>query len=105
MQGLILKGVRWETESCPGFHVDGPQGLIDPIIKIEEWDILICIFWKRFGTPIEKDGETGTEHKFYKAYEAWKQNRTPHSMLYFNQKEYFPRNPWGIKTTNICFRI
>ena len=91
--GLILKAVRWETESYPGFHIDGPQGLIDPRIKIEDCDILICIFWKRFGTPIEKDGKTGTEHEFYKAYEAWKQNRTPHIMLYFNQKEYVPRNP------------
>jgi HEAT repeat protein len=89
--GLILKAVRWETDSYPGFHIDGPQGLIDPIINIEDCDILICIFWKRFGT-ITKDGKTGTEHEFYKAYEAWKQNKRPHIMMYFNQKEYFPRN-------------
>ena len=65
--------------------------MIDPILNIDDCDILICIFWKRFGT-ITKDGKTGTEHEFYKAYEAWKQNKTPNIMLYFNQKEYFPRN-------------
>ena len=91
--GLVLKGVRWETDSYPGFHIDGPQGLIDPIIKIEDCDILICIFWKRFGTPIKEDGKTGTEHEFYKAYEAWKQNNKPHIMLYFSQKAYSPKEP------------
>jgi hypothetical protein len=91
--GLILKAVRWETDSYPGFNVDGPQGLIDPIIKIDDCDILICIFWKRFGTPIKEDGKTGAEHEFYKAYEAWKQNNKPHIMLYFSQKAYFPKEP------------
>lgn len=91
--GLVLKAVRWEADSYPGFHVDGPQGLIDPILKIEDCDILICIFWKRFGTPTKKDSKTGTEHEFDKAYEAWKQNNRPHIMLYFNQKAYSPKGP------------
>jgi hypothetical protein len=88
--GLNLKAVRWETDSYPGFHIDGSQGLIDPILKIEDCDILICVFWKRFGTPISKDGKTGTEHEFYKAYETWKNKGTPQIMLYFNKKENFP---------------
>ena len=94
--GLVLNAVRWETDSYPGFHVDGPQGLIDPILKIEDSDILIGVFWKKFGTQT-KDGKTGTEHEFYKAYEAWKQNKRPHIMLYFNQKEYFPRSAEEVK--------
>ncbi len=64
--------------------------MIDPILKIEDCDILICIFWKRFGT-ITEDGKTGTEHEFYKAYEAWKQNKRPQIMLYFSQKKYSPK--------------
>ena len=51
---LVLKAVRWETDSYPGFHMDGPQGQIDLIIKIEDCDILICIFWKRFGSTYKK---------------------------------------------------
>jgi len=61
--GLILRLGRWETDTYPGFHVDGPQGLVDSILKIEDCDILIGIFWKRFGTPTP-DGKTGTEHGF-----------------------------------------
>jgi len=87
--GLILKLGRWETDTYPGLHIDGPQGLVDSILKIEDCDILIGIFWKRFGTPTP-DGKTGTEHEFYKAYDAWKKNKRPQVMLYFNQKEYSP---------------
>lgn len=90
--GLTLKAVRWETDSHPGFHIDGPQGLIDPILKIEDCDILIGIFWKRFGTPIKQDGKTGTEHEIYHSYESWKRNKRPQIMIYFNQKEYFPKS-------------
>jgi hypothetical protein len=86
--GLSLQAVRWETDSYPGFHADGPQALIDSFLKIEDCDILIGIFWKRFGTPIKKKGRTGTEHEFYKALKAWKKNGKPHIMLYFKQ---FPK--------------
>jgi hypothetical protein len=48
---LRLELSRWETDTHPGFHADGPQGAIDPILKIENCDVLIGIFWRRFGTP------------------------------------------------------
>jgi hypothetical protein len=48
-RGVRLEPVRWETDAYPGFHPAGPQGLIDPILKIEDCDILLGIFWKRFG--------------------------------------------------------
>lgn len=87
--GLTLKTLRWETDAYPGFHLDGPQGLVDQILNIKHCDILIGIFWKRFGTPTA-DGFS--EHEIYAAYEAWRKNGKPHIMLYFNQKEYFPKN-------------
>ena len=31
---LHLDVYRWETDSHPGFHPEGPQGLIDRILKI-----------------------------------------------------------------------
>lgn len=91
--GLSLQAVLWETDTYPGFHADGPQALIDSLLKIEDCDILIGIFWKRFGTPIKKKGRTGTEHEIHKALKASKKNGKPHIMLYFNQKEYFPKTP------------
>lgn len=81
---------RWETDAYPGFHVEGPQGLIDLALGIEDCDLLIGIFWKRFGTPTA-DAKSGTEHEFRKAYEAWKRNKRPQLMIYFKEKPYWPK--------------
>ena len=96
---LHLELVRWETDAYPGFHPEGPQGLIDDILSIENCDILIGIFWKRFGTPVP-DAASGTEHEFQRAYQAWRQTGRPHIMMYFNQRAYAPKtkeetDQWG----------
>ena len=79
-RGLRLELARWETDAYPGFHPNGPQGLIDPLLCIEDCDLLIGLFWKRFGTPVT-DAQSGTEHEFRRAYNAWKQNRRPQIMV------------------------
>lgn len=84
-RGIQLVLSRWETDAHPGFHSDGPQGLIDPILKIIDCDLLIGIFWQRFGTPTA-DGQTGTEHEFRLAYQAWQQQGAPQIFVYFNDK-------------------
>jgi Domain of unknown function (DUF4062) len=99
-RGVRLELARWETDAYPGFHPEGPQGLIDDILRIEDCDILIGIFWKRFGTPVQ-DAKSGTEHEFRRAYEAWKQTSRPQIMVYFNQGAYAPRSreetdQWGL---------
>jgi len=98
-RGLYLELSRWETDSHPGFHPEGPQGLIDPILKIADCDLLIGIFWKRFGTPTAA-GKTGTEHEFNLAYEAWQEKGSPQIFVYFNEKESSPKSKaeieqWG----------
>jgi hypothetical protein len=80
-----------ETDTYPGFHLDGPQGLIDPILRINDCDLLIGIFWKRFGTPTA-DGTTGTEHEFNLALQSWKEKGRPQIMFYFNQRPYAPKS-------------
>jgi tetratricopeptide (TPR) repeat protein len=97
--GLRLEILRWETDAYPGFHLDGPQGLIDNILRIEESDIVIGIFWKRFGTPT-KDSNSGTEHELRKAWSSWEKNKRPQVMVYFNQEPYSPKSKaetdqWG----------
>lgn len=92
LAGLRLELCRWETDTYPGFHVDGPQGLIDSILHIEDADLLIGIFWKRFGTPVA-DAGSGTAHEFRIAYDAWKRNEKPQIMMYFNQRKYMPQSP------------
>jgi Sulfatase-modifying factor enzyme 1/Domain of unknown function (DUF4062) len=98
-RGLRLELARWETDAFPGFHPEGPQGLIDTILRIEDCDVLIGIFWKRFGTPV-RDAKSGTEHEFRRAYEAWQQHGRPQIMMYFNQRAYTPKSraeveQWG----------
>lgn len=89
-RGLRLEVSRWETDATPGFHANGPQELIDRVLAIPDCDILICIFWKRFGTPT-KDSASGTEHEFRLGYESWKVREHPRIMLYFSQQPYTPR--------------
>lgn len=98
-RGLHLELSRWETDTHPGFHPEGPQGIIDPILEITACDLLIGIFWRRFGTPTA-DGKTGTEHEFSLAYEAWKEKGRPQILVYFNLKPYTPKSKadteqWG----------
>ncbi len=98
-RGLRFEAARWETDTYPGFHADGPQGLIDSILRVEDSDVLIGIFWKRFGTPT-KNAASGTEHEFRAALEAWKRTGRPNLMVYFNQRPFSPQSreetdQWG----------
>jgi hypothetical protein len=98
-RGLRLEIARWETDAYPGFHLEGPQALIDRVLHIEDCDILIGIFWKRFGTPV-KDAGSGTDHEFRRAYAAWRRRGRPHIMMYFNQQPFAPQtkaetDQWG----------
>lgn len=43
-RGIELTLSRWEIDAYPGFHAEGPQGLIDPILNIAECDVLIGIY-------------------------------------------------------------
>lgn len=88
--GLYLETSGWDLDAYPGFHVDGPQGLIDSILQIEDCELFIGIFWKRFGTPT-LDAKSGTEHEFRKAYEAWKRTQRPQIMIYFNDEDATPK--------------
>ena len=83
--GFHLDLWRWETDSRPGFHPKGPQGLIDKVLQIDQCDLFVGIFWNRIGSPT-KFGTTGTEHEFETAYESWKRKQAPEIMFYFNEK-------------------
>jgi len=75
---------RWETDSGPGFHAEGPQGKIDHDLGIADCDIMVAIFWTKFGSPILKKSETGTEHEINRAFERWrKTNKKPQILVYF----------------------
>ncbi|MGO9957639.1 MAG: hypothetical protein ACLP50_16985, partial [Solirubrobacteraceae bacterium] len=82
-KGVLLRVWRWETDARPGLHLEGPQGLIDERMEIAESDVVVGIFWKRFGTPTG-DAQSGTEHELRMAWESWRQAGRPDVMVYFS---------------------
>lgn len=93
--GLRLDVIRWETDAFPGFNAGGSQGHIDTALRIEESDLVVGIFWKRFGTPVA-DAASGTEHEIRNAYRSWEKSGQPQIMVYFNQMP--PLNPTSEET-------
>jgi hypothetical protein len=89
-RGCRLSLWRWETDARPGLHLQGPQGLIDHAMKIPEADVVIGIFWKRFGTPTS-EADSGTEHELRRAWAAWKEHGHPDVMVYFCERPHTPR--------------
>ena len=88
-RGYRLALWRWETDARPGVHVAGPQGVIDEQMQMNEADIVIGIFWRRFGTPTQAAG-SGTEHELRLAWNSWLERERPEVMLYFCQRPFTP---------------
>ena len=88
-RGCQLSLWHWRFDARPGIHRDGPQAPIDELMRIEEADIVVGIFWRRFGTPTRTAG-SGTEHELRRAYQAWKARERPELMLYFCTRAYAP---------------
>lgn len=88
-RGCLLRLWRWETDARPGLHLEGPQGLIDERIEIDDADVVIGIFWRRFGTPTG-EARSGTEHELRRAWTAWQDHRRPDVMVYFSQQPASP---------------
>lgn len=83
---LHLELIRWETEAYPDLHAEGPQGVIDAALEIQRSDILLGIFWKRFGTPT-KAASSGTEHEIRAALACCEKSGRPRVMIYFKEAE------------------
>jgi hypothetical protein len=90
-QGCLLSLWRWETDAHPGLHLEGPQGLIDVAMRIDDADVVVGIFWRRFGTPT-LDAGSGTEHELRRAWSAWREDGRPQVMVYFCQRPYMPQS-------------
>ena len=74
--------VGWETDAQPGIHLEGPQGLIDELMNIQNADVVVGMLWKRFRTPTG-DADSGTEHELRRAWASWNERRRPEVMVYF----------------------
>ena len=82
----------WKTHARPRVDEQGPQGPIDKDMPVGECDIVVGIFWNRFGTPIpEMGGQTGTEHEIRTAIAAWRKSGKPEVVVCFNDAPFKPR--------------
>lgn len=61
-----------------------PQTIINRLI--DECDILVCVFYKRFYTQSDRT-DSENLNKFLLAYDSWKSLKKPHIMLYFKDVE------------------
>lgn len=82
--GIILHPVGWETHSSPEIG-DHPQKIINKGI-LEDCDLLIGVFWTRFGTPTE-DYDSGTEEEIEEHIKTGKP-----TMLYFSNQPVVPES-------------
>jgi AAA domain len=84
--GCVLKVVKWETDVYPGTSPGGAQPVIDSQIDVEDMDLVIGIFWRRFGTDTGL-GLSGSAHEIQRAVEASIRHRgKPHVMIYFSDR-------------------
>jgi len=77
-----LKLWYWRTDSTPGLHLDGAQGLTDEQMRIPDADLVIAVFWSRLGTPVLEDA-SGTAHELRLAWDSWRRTRKPVVWIYF----------------------
>ena len=85
-RGITFDIGRWETEAHAGFHLEGSQKICDEVLQIAKADVVIAIFWARFGTYY-KDGKVNTEHEVEQAVQAWEGSGHPMPMLFFRSTQ------------------
>lgn len=85
--GFQLRLLKWETDTFP--DLGRPQGVISK--QIGQYDVMIGIMWKRFGTPTGR-AESGTKEEFDAAYALWKLHGSPRILFYFSRAPYVIRS-------------
>ncbi|MBI3850448.1 MAG: hypothetical protein HY298_09185 [Verrucomicrobia bacterium] len=82
--GFWVKHQHWSTDSHPDLS-DRPQGVINRQV-IDESDIIVAIFWSRFGTPTGV-ANSGTEEEIRRSMKLRRK-----VMVYFSDLEPIPAN-------------
>lgn len=83
-----LDAVRWETHAWPDIGEDA-QDVINE--QIREFDILVGIMWRRFGSPTKR-AKSGTGEEFARAYNLFKKHGRPKVMFYFRTTPFYTTN-------------
>jgi len=81
-QLLIL--YTWDTDVSASYDLNGPQGVIEKDLRIEDSDIVVALFYKRFGIPTG-DSKSGTEHEIKLALKSYNIKKRPIIKIYFKK--------------------
>lgn len=76
----------WRTDSGPGMHFEGPQGLADERMHIADADLVVAVFWSRLGTAVAGD-PSGTAHELRLAWQSWRDTGRPDVWVYFSTRD------------------
>jgi hypothetical protein len=88
MLQVDLELVRWETHTWPDVG-DDAQDVINR--EISDYDVLVGIMWKRFGTPTKR-AQSGTGEEFERAYEYFRAYNRPKIMFYFRTTPFYTKD-------------
>jgi hypothetical protein len=88
-QPIDLEVVRWETHAFPDVGEDA-QDVINK--EIGDYDVLVGVMWKRFGTPTKR-AASGTGEEFERAYKYFKSYKKPKIMFYFRTTPFYTTTP------------
>jgi hypothetical protein len=80
--GFWIKHAHWSTDSHPDMS-DRPQGVVNTQV-IDDSDVIVAIFWSRFGTPTGQ-ANSGTEEEIRRGIRLRKE-----VMVYFSDLEPLP---------------
>lgn len=83
--GVDLDAIRCETHAWPDVG-DDAQDVINK--QIGEFDILVGIMWRRFGSPTKR-AKSGTGEEFERAYSLFKKHGRPKVMFYFRITPFY----------------
>jgi hypothetical protein len=78
-RGLFLKHQHWSTDTHPDLR-DRPQGVVNGQI-IDDADIIVAVFWSRFGTPTGR-ADSGTQEEIERGVKLGRK-----VMVYFSDLE------------------
>ena len=83
--GVQLEVVRWETHAIPDVGTDA-QDVINR--QIGDFDVLVGIMWRRFGSPTRRS-RSGTGEEFERAFQSFKTHGQPKIMFYFRTSAFY----------------
>jgi len=84
--GIAIDLWRWEKDQRP--RLGDLQAWIDG--ELDQADVVVALFWKRFGEPTKKGRPSPTAGEVLDSIERWKKTGKPELLLYFCERPFLP---------------